>query len=147
MESNPAKGQESSERAIEESPVSRREYMAGVASLAAVRWDSEDYDIENADEWEPLKRGIYETGTFVPLAISSNGRGASASWMIEDDQLQERALQVWYDPESVHIAFEGESDETYAGGLAELEPEQAKELGAALYQAAVEYETVDWIGV
>lgn len=43
-----------------------------------------------------------------------------------------------YDSDGVQLAIEGSSDDTRAGGLAGITPEQAREIGAALYQAAEE---------
>jgi len=118
--------------------VTRRQYMGGVAALAATRWENEDYDIENADEWEPLKGGIYETGTFTPAALTTSGDGKVAGWLLEGDDFSERAVEVFYDPSAVHLSFEGSDGDLRAGGLAELTTEQARELAAALFQAAEE---------
>ena len=118
--------------------LSRRQYMAAVVTAAAARWDNEKYDIENADEWEPMDGGTYETGQFTPSALTTSGDGTVAGWLIEDDKLTERTMEVFYDPSAVHLTFEGKSDELRAGGLAELTTDQAREIAAALFQAAEE---------
>lgn len=116
----------------------RRDFMSAVAALAATRWDNEDYDIENAEEWEPIDSGTYETGRFSPDYLSASGQGKFASWLLEDDDLPERTMEVFYSPQAVHLTFEGSDGDVRAGGLADLTTDQARDLAAALYQAAEE---------
>ncbi len=118
----------------------RRQYMSAVAAAAAARWDDEDYDIENVDEWEPMDGDTYRTATFTPRYLSATGEGKFASWVLEDEDLPERTMDVFYRTEAVHLTFEGADRErdVRAGSLADLSTDQAKELAAALYQAAEE---------
>lgn len=116
----------------------RREYMAGVAALAAARWETEDYDIENVENWEPMKHGTYTTGTFSPGYFSTSGEGKVGGWLLEDEDLSERTLEVFYDTQEVHLTMEGKSDDVRSGGLAAFDTDQARDLAAALYQAAEE---------
>ena len=118
----------------------RRQYMAGVAALAAGRWSDAEYDIDAVDEWEPLKGGLYTTGVFSPASILTSGDDPDGGWLVEDDDLSERTLEVTYDSDGVQLAIEGSAADTCAGGLAELSPEQAREIAAALYQAGEELE-------
>lgn len=87
----------------------RREYMAGVAALAAARWETEDYDIENVENWEPMKHGTYTTGTFSPGYFSTSGEGKVGGWLLEDEDLSERTLEVFYDTQEVHLTMEGKA--------------------------------------
>lgn len=116
----------------------RREFMGGVAALAATRWDSEDYDIENAENWEPPTGGTFETGTFTPKLVTTSGDGKIGGWLLEDTDFTERTMEVFYDDGGVHLTIEGKGDDVRGGGLAELDTDQARNLAAALYQAAEE---------
>lgn len=118
----------------------RRTFLGAVATLAGTRWENEGYDIENADEWEPLDGGTYNTGSFTPMELMSSGEGEFAGWLIEDDDLSERTMEVFYDSNAIHLSFEGSGGDMRAGGLGSLSPDQARNLGAALYQAGEELE-------
>lgn len=118
----------------------RRQYMAGVAALAAARWDDAEYDIDAVDEWGPLEGGVYRTGRFSPASLLASGDDPDGRWLVEDDDLSDRTLDVTYAQEGVEIAIEGSAEDTRAGALASLSPEQAREIAAALYQAAEELE-------
>jgi hypothetical protein len=118
--------------------LTRREAMNGVAALAASRWAADGLDIADADEWEPPTGGSYETGTFEPDKILTSGNGQVADWMLDDADFTDRTLEVFYDDGEVHLAMDGSADAVRAGALATLTTEQARELGAALYQAGEE---------
>jgi len=118
--------------------LTRREAMNGVAALAASRWAADGLDIEDADEWEPPTGGSYDTGMFEPDGISTSGHGQVADWLLEDADFTDRTLKVFYDDGEVHLTMEGSADDVRAGALATLTTEQARELGAALYQAGEE---------
>jgi len=118
--------------------LTRREAMNGVAALAASRWAADNLDIEDADEWEPPTDGIYTTGAFAPAGISTSGNGQVADWLLEDADFTDRTLKVSYGHCEVQLSMEGRADAVRAGALASLTPEQARELGAALYQAGEE---------
>lgn len=119
------------------SKVNRRQYMAGVAALAGARWEAEDID---PDDTEPLEGGNYTTGEFTPQRIIATGKSNVAGWTIEDDDVTDRLLEVFYDTEDVNLTIQGESDDVLASELAVLTPHQARQLGAALYQAGEELE-------
>lgn len=116
----------------------RREFMGGVAALAATRWDGEDYDIENAENWEPPTGDTFQTGTFTPKLVTTSADGKIGGWLLEDTDFTERTMEVFYDSSGVHLTIEGKGDDVRGGGLAELDTEQARNLAAALYQAAEE---------
>lgn len=118
----------------------RRGFLGGVAGLAASQWAADGLDPANIEAWDPLEDGIYQTGSISPHAVSSSGGGAAASWLIEDDDLTDRTASVAYSRSGISLAVEGESDGLHAGALAELTPEQARDLAAALFQAAEEYD-------
>ncbi|WP_418280816.1 hypothetical protein [Halorubrum sp. DTA98] len=118
----------------------RRQYLAGVAALAAARWNDAEYDIDAVDEWGPIKGGLYTTGVFSPESLLTSGNDPAADWLVEDDDLTDRTLEVTYDSEGVQLAIEGSAEDTRAGGLAEVSPEQAREIAAAIFQAAEELE-------
>ncbi len=111
-------------------------YMSAVAAVGC--WDDEDYDIENVDEWEPMDGGTYETGRLTPSRLRASGDGTVAGWLIEEDTFTNRTMEVFYNSSAVHLTFEGKSEELRAGGLAELTTDQARDLAAALFQAAEE---------
>jgi len=116
----------------------RREFMGGVAALAVTRWENEDYDIENVENWNPLVGGTYNVGTFTPQLLTTSGDGPVSDWLLEDDEFADRTMEVYYDPDAIHLTFEGEGDGVRGGGLAELTTDQARDLAAALFQAAEE---------
>lgn len=122
--------------------LSRRDCMSAVAALAASQWDDEPYNIEDAEQWDPLSGGTYPTGSVSPGALSSSGYGPATKWLLEDDAFTDRRLEVYYSPDGVHITAEATADGegVRSGSVAELDPEQAREIAAALYRAAEEYE-------
>lgn len=116
----------------------RREYLDGVAAAAAARCAADGYDLSAADEWDPVESGLYPTGEFVPKSLSTSGESGAASWLVEDDGFDNRTIEVGYTPDGVNLTLEGEINGGYGGALAGLTAEQAKEIGAALYQAGEE---------
>jgi hypothetical protein len=121
--------------------VQRRDFMSGVAAVAASRWNAEGYDIENVDEWDPVDGGAYQTGTFTPEYLIASGHdGDRAEWLFERGDFPDETIEVHYDKSGVSIALEGAGESHRAGSLANLTPEQARQLGAALYQAGEELE-------
>ncbi|RYJ08354.1 hypothetical protein ELS19_17535 [Halogeometricum borinquense] len=109
-----------------------------VADLAAVRLDAEDYEIDNADEWGTMGCQSFYTGTFTPNSIQTSGDGTVAGWLLEDDDLDERTLEVFYDTGGVHVAIEGSGEAVFGSTGCEFSPKLAKQVAAALYQAAEE---------
>lgn len=119
--------------------MNRRTYMEGVASLAAARWAGEDYDIENVDEWD-APDGLYTTGEFAPESLRGDGRGQIGEWCIRDRDLTDRTVTTCYDERGVNLFVEGSGGELSTGCSIKIAPDTAKELAAALYQAAEEFE-------
>lgn len=120
----------------------RREFLEGVATVAAARWQSDELEIDNVDEWEPIRSAVYETGEVEADSLSAMGQAGPAHWRVGDDDIEERILTASYDEEGPRLAVAGRAE----GGLpkseslARLTPDQARELAAALYQAAEEYD-------
>ena len=120
--------------------LSRREYMGAVAAAAATRLDNEEYDIENADQWEPLSGGTYQIGQFTAQMLTASGQGAVGGWLVERGVLDDCLVEVFYSTDGITVALEGDAGDVRASTGAELAPDQAREIGAALYQAAEELE-------
>ncbi len=108
------------------------------ADLAAARLDTEDYEIDNADEWGTMGCQSFYTGTFTPDSIQTSGDGTVAGWLLEDDDLDDRTLEVFYDTSGVHVAIEASGEAVFGSTGCEFSPTQAKQVAAALYQAAEE---------
>lgn len=118
----------------------RRDFMSSVAALAATRWENEGYDPEKIEEWEELQGGTSDTGSFTPTTLRTSGHCELADWVIPDEDLDDRIVNVFYDTTDVSLCFEGTSGDIRGGGLVQFSPEQARQLGAALYQAGEELE-------
>lgn len=116
----------------------RRDFMSAVAALAGTRWDNEDYDVANVENWDDVDCGSYCTGSFSPLEVNTNGDGPISGWLLEDDELDERMTEVFYTSDAVFISVEGRGENIYSGSRGGFEPDQAKQVAAALYQAAEE---------
>jgi len=117
----------------------RREFMGGVAALAATRWESEDYDIDNVENWGPLGSSLYITGEITPDEVTASADGKYGGVAFNDDDFTERVAQVTYWSEGVSLDIEAKGDENVRSGvLAGLTTDQARELAAMLYQAAEE---------
>lgn len=114
----------------------RREFMEGVAVLASARWDEEPYDIEDAENWDPVETD-HTTGQFTPSRIWTSCDGPIGGLQIRDE-LDDHDLDVWYDAGGVNVDFEGRSEEFRATAGCTFSPKEARELAAALYQAAEE---------
>ncbi|ELZ21481.1 hypothetical protein C475_18726 [Halosimplex carlsbadense 2-9-1] len=123
----------------------RRDFLSSVAALAATRWEQEDYDIDNVEEWAPLEDGGYTTGEFTPSTLTTSWGNEFSGGAFPDEKFSERTVTVFYDTTDVNLCFEGRDGDPgdgglRAGGLIQLTPEQARELGASLYQAGEELE-------
>jgi hypothetical protein len=116
----------------------RREYLSGVAAAAAARCAADGYDLAAAGEWDPVENGLYSTGEFTPAKFSTSGENGAAGWLLEDEDFTEKTIEVTYTADSVNLTLEGDAEDDYGGALAGLTAEQAKDLGAALYQAGEE---------
>lgn len=121
--------------------VTRRGYLGGVAAAAVARWEDEEYDLENVEEWDPMDTHSFTTGEFTPEAAGTNGEAPYSGWMVEDDVLNERKATVFYDADGVTVSIGGDSDDgMWFGSHVEFTPADAKEYAAAVFQAAEELE-------
>lgn len=124
---------------------SRRQYMSGLASLAAAEWATKDYDIENAENWDPVTDGDYLTGEVSPEYVMGSASGTHAHMAFERDDLRDTTAHVLYNHTGVSVELggseEGEDDpveRNYVGALAHFTPDQARDLAVAIYMAAEE---------
>lgn len=119
----------------------RRQFLAGAAAVAAARWEDEDYDPANVDGWEPIVGAGYVTGEFdVGPAL---GGITTEYFDIEfgRDELAAVDIVAGYDRDGVTLTIEANGDGPVRQGvLADLSPDDARELAGALYQAAWEYD-------
>ena len=118
--------------------VTRRQHLGGVAALAATRSENDDYDIENVESWDSLKGGTYTTGTLTPQQLTTSGEGTVSGWLLEDYDFTDRTMEVFYDPDAVHLTLEAQGKDLRGGGLTGLTTNQARDLAASLFQAAEE---------
>jgi hypothetical protein len=120
--------------------MARREFLEGVAALAGTRWEEEDYDIDDADNWDAMAGGIYETGSVSPALITGSVERPMSAIRVAEDDVDEHHIDVDYTSKGVHCAVEAENadGDVRIGAMCKLTPEQAKELGAILYQAGEE---------
>lgn len=132
--STPSEGQEPSDTGIDNSNAP--------AAIAARWWDEADYDIENADDWEPLEFGSYSVGSILPAETGASGEAFAVSWLLEDGHFDDRTVEVFYDRGGVFASFEASSEdgEVRNGAHVGLDPDEAREFAALLYQAAEEFE-------
>lgn len=123
---------------------SRRTFMEGVASMAAANWAEADYDIEDAENWDPVQGGLYIVDEFTPSQIITTATVHAddpfhrVNCEIFPEQLPERDVIISYDPSAVNVEIDGSGEDRRGGSLASLTPEQAREVAAAIYQAAEE---------
>lgn len=118
--------------------------MSSVAALAAANWAAEDYDIANAEQWEPAGRGTYFTGRFDPEEIWASADDEEWAVELSGKEVTDTTLHVHYDDQGVNVDIDGSADDRRAGALAKLDPEQAKEVAAAIYMAAEEQARRPW---
>jgi hypothetical protein len=119
--------------------LTRRQYLGGVAALAASRWENEDYDIQNVENWDPLGNDLYVTGAITPDEVTASTDGEYGRLTFNDEDFTERTAQVtyWTDGVSLDIEATGAGN-VRAGQLLGLTTDQARELAAILFQAAEE---------
>ncbi|QDX41784.1 hypothetical protein [Salarchaeum sp. JOR-1] len=119
--------------------LTRRQYLGGVAALAASRWENEDYDIQNVENWEPLGTSLYVTGEITPDEVTASADGEYGRLTFNDDDFTERLAQVTYWTEGVSLEIEAKGDgNVRAGQLTGLTTDEARELATILFQAAEE---------
>jgi hypothetical protein len=113
---------------------------AGVRARVAGRWDAAEYDISNVDDWPELGSGTFTIEQLPTEGFSSSGETGVAGWVFDGDDVADRTTTVYYARDGVHVGLEGENESTRVSVEARLSPEQARQLGAALYQAGEELE-------
>lgn len=121
--------------ANESTPTEGHESIARKNSLVDLRVAGPIVEIESCD---PMGGGNFRTGMFTPEKIKTNGNGSSCNWMVDDGQLTERTVEIYYDREGVHVVLEGKGDDVHGDAKAMVDVDQAREFAAALYQAAEE---------
>lgn len=118
----------------------RRDILTGVAALAGARWAGEGIDVDELTDED--ESGLYTTGEFAPSGFTMYSDLEYADVVIRGDEFDDQQLVARYDYSGPFLAAEYDRDDGTAqvGFLADLTPSQARELGAALYQAAEEHE-------
>jgi hypothetical protein len=121
------------------SELTRREALSALGALAATRWDAEGFD-DPPEEWDPIE-GPMDVVDVDPARPSLTGEGPLGGFLLDRDDVADAALSVWYDRPGVYVSLEVEGEgDVYAGGSGMLDPDQARDLAVALYQAAEELE-------
>jgi hypothetical protein len=120
--------------------ISRRRAMQAVGALAAGRWAQSEYDIEDADEWDPVDGTGYggfshEISEFNGNGYTYDGWGGFDLW---DTPLDETVSEVLYGRDGVSIVFQGSNDDLEAGMLARFSPGEAQAFAASVFMAAEE---------
>jgi hypothetical protein len=108
------------------------------AAAVARRLEATDYDL---GDWRLADLdGTVNVENMPPTEVSCSGETAGASWLVEPPLIDDGTVEVFYSGWGVTAAFTGRSadGEHRAGASASLTPAQARELGAALMQAAEE---------
>lgn len=123
----------------------RRNFMEGVAAIAASNWDDLDYHPDEADEWGEFDGGPYnvlDPVSAAALAVDVQSQVASLNIQGETT-FDERTVSVfYYDPMGVAIEWSADGDGGLkSNGAVYLDTERAKEVAGAIYQAAVELES------
>lgn len=121
------------------SELTRRECMAGAAALAAARWEEVEYDIEEAEEWEPMDGGCFPVGELSVGKLTAFTRCAYSAIEFEHGDLTDRQVTVHYWEDGVSLITDAEGgDHLAAGQLVMFTPDEARELAGMLYQGAEE---------
>lgn len=112
----------------------RRSFMQALAALAASR----GVNLEDTDEEDPVDTLDYWVADVEPKVIRSSGGGVVAGWDIEGESLDELQVAAWYDSAGVALDLQGDGELVRTSTFAQLDPDEARELGVALFQAAEE---------
>lgn len=132
------------ERLMTDGGTTRREYMGGLASLAAAEWATEDYDIENAENWDAPVGGVWTVANMAPKQIIASAATGFGTMEYDDKNFTQREVEVTYTESGVNVDIDAEGDEPdhgakpRVGALATFDPEGARELAVAIYMAAEE---------
>lgn len=141
MNGNRTKGASPQETDAPDSKLSRRHFMGATAAVALTRIRDAGHDPSEADQWSPVDGWGYITGTFTPLSVAAGADGPLSSFRVgRDTELTDQRIEVGYGPGAVLVSFHGKNDGLSVDGGLKVSPEQAKQLGAAIYQAGWELE-------
>lgn len=122
------------------SHVTRRQYLGALAAGAAANWEDAEYDIENVDEWGENIEHV-NIGSFNPSEFRSDADLGYSGFLVENDSVERPTAEVWYDNGGVTVSLEADLEGgDYAGNAGEFDPDEARELAVAIYQAAEELE-------
>lgn len=125
--------------------IGRRDALQALAALASARWAEEGIDFDRADEWGDLSGGIRRTGEIDAAAAGAVVRAPFGTAGVDRENSSEATVTVAYDDtERVRLSTMIEAGEAYADSGTELDPDDARELAVALYQASEELEA--WTG-
>lgn len=113
----------------------RREVMKGVAALAAATYGEPGESI-HAHEYSVVG-GVENVG------ISSSGTFQHIGWMIDTGEFDEDYLRVGHSTGDVFFEWGGSVDGQDVGGYVNLDPDDARELAAAIYQTAEEIDRLE----
>lgn len=125
------------------SEVTRRQYLGALAAGAAANWEESDYDIENVEEWGDEIEHV-SIGRFTPLAYAGSADLGHSGFSVERRDVTDPMTAVWYNRRGVIVSLEAEWElgeyDAYSGGSADFDPDEARDLAVAIYQAAEELE-------
>lgn len=119
--------------------MNRRETLQTLAALAAGRWASEGWDPDEMENWDEIGGGVYNTTELDLASYYASVNSVVLHWE-EADRFEAGKLVVAYDEKDVTLITAGEAELFDASSLVELDPDQAREVAVALYQAAEEHE-------
>jgi hypothetical protein len=145
-ESNPMKGQESTDRSTDKLEVHYEIQSRAARELAGYiveREREEDIDLASIDEWGDLSHEPRRVDECDSTRISGSAHGTHASINLRADDLGERATaQVGYSVDGVSLGLTGEGEDTRLGLslLAGFDVDEARRLAHALLLAAEELE-------
>jgi hypothetical protein len=110
-----------------------------IASRLASQWAADDFNIGDAHKWDPVAGATYDVETLSPSLLTASVDTSNAHLRLENDEFADRNAEVFYSPRGVLLGLNGTAGEHVRGGaLATFEPEEARQLAAALLRAAEE---------
>lgn len=120
--------------------MNRRDYMKSVSALAVARrgTPAEDYDVDEPDT--QLREGWF--AHFEATRFSASYLGDFGGFELIGREVDEQLVEVAFDSDGVLLTVDGRNDDYSidAGAMGVLEPEEAREVAAAIYRAAEEVE-------
>jgi len=113
--------------------------LPGLVGFAMTRWDEEGITPPTLDDdLDPIDNGIYRTGEFTPEAVTGSGQGPISQWEFNAEDFEEQVLEICYTCGGVSLEIQAKGEEKRDGMLADFSTDQAREIAAALWQAAEE---------